>query len=52
MADDIGYWLERSEVEAIRQIEAVHPAAAAAHGELCLLYTARVLAAMLTRRSP
>ena len=42
--DDAPYLSDRSFVEAIRAIQADHPAAAAVHQELCLLYTGRVLA--------
>ncbi|MCP3735551.1 hypothetical protein M9979_11780 [Sphingomonas sp. RP10(2022)] len=42
--NDTPYWSDRSFVEAIRSIQADHPAAAAVHQQLCLLYTGRVLA--------
>ncbi len=48
--DDTPYLSERSFVEAIRSIQAEHPAAAAVHQEMCLLYTGRVLAGLLDRR--
>jgi hypothetical protein len=44
--DETAYLCDRSFVEAIRSIQAVHPAAAAAHQQLCLLYTGRVLAGL------
>ena len=44
--DDTAYLSDRSFVEAIRSIQADHPAAAAAHHQLCLLYTGRVLAGL------
>ncbi|MCU6454268.1 hypothetical protein LPN01_09270 [Sphingomonas sp. A2-49] len=44
------YFSDRSFVEAIRSIQAEHPAAAAVHQEMCLLYTGRVLADLLRRR--
>ena len=44
--DDTAYLSARSFVEAIRAIQAEHPAAAAAHLQLCLLYTGRVLAGL------
>jgi len=46
--DDTAYLSDRSFVEAIRSIQAEHPAAAAAHQQLCLLYTGRVLAGLIT----
>lgn len=45
------YFSDRSFVEAIRSIQADHPAAAAVHQEMCLLYTGRVLADLLRRQS-
>ncbi|MEH3157716.1 MAG: hypothetical protein PGN08_01630 [Sphingomonas taxi] len=48
--DDAPYLSDRSFAEAIRAIQAEHPAAAAIHQEMCLLYTGRVLAALLARR--
>lgn len=41
------YLSERSFTEAVRAIQATHPAAAAVHQEMCLLYTGRVLADLL-----
>ncbi|MEA1083345.1 hypothetical protein ACLBWH_05650 [Sphingomonas sp. M6A6_1c] len=45
--DDTPYLSDRSFVEAVRAIQADHPAAAAVHQEMCLLYTGRVLADLL-----
>ena len=46
MTRDIPYLLERSLAEAVRAIQSLHPAAAAAHHELCRLYMVRALAAL------
>lgn len=41
--DDTCYLSDRSFIEAVRAIQADHPAAAAAHHRLCVLYAGRVL---------
>jgi hypothetical protein len=46
MADDMPYLSERSFEEAVRAIQAAHPAAAAAHEAMCLAYAGRVLAGL------
>lgn len=46
MAEDMPYLSARSFAEAVRSIQADHPAAAAAHQALCLAYTGRVLSAL------
>lgn len=48
--NDTPYLSDRSFVEAVRAIQADHPAAAAVHQEMCLLYTGRVLADLLRGR--
>ena len=45
--NDTPYLSDRSFTEAVRAIQAEHPAAAAVHQEMCLLYTGRVLADLL-----
>ena len=42
--NETSYLSDRSFTEAIRAIQANHPAVAAVHQEMCLLYTGRVLA--------
>ncbi|EZP49144.1 MULTISPECIES: hypothetical protein [Sphingomonas] len=46
---DTPYLSDRSFTEAVRAIQADHPAAAAVHQEMCLLYTSRVIAGLLRR---
>jgi len=48
--NDTPYLSDRSFTEAVRAIQAEHPAAAAVHQEMCLLYTGRVLADLLRGR--
>ena len=47
--NDTPYLSDRSFTEAVRAIQADHPAAAAVHQEMCLLYTSRVIAGLLRR---
>ena len=44
--EDMPYLSARSFAEAVRSIQADHPAAAAAHQAMCLAYTGRVLAGL------
>jgi len=48
--NDVPYLCERSTTEAIRSIQASHPSVAAVHQEMCLLYTGRALAQLLSNR--
>jgi hypothetical protein len=50
MTPDVTRWLEQSSIEATRAIQAADPQEAAAHQERCLLYTGRVMAALIERR--
>lgn len=45
---DIPYLLQRAETEAVRAISSGSDGVAAVHQEMCLLYTGRVLAEMLS----
>lgn len=47
---DTTYLLERSRQEAVRSIQATHPAAAVVHQELCLLYVGQALARLVRSR--
>ena len=51
MRTQADYFMHRSHTEAIRSIQSPHPAAAAVHQELCLLYIGRARAALLERRA-
>jgi hypothetical protein len=48
--NDVPYYCERSTTEAIRSIQAEHPGVAAVHQQMCLLYTTRALAQLLSDR--
>ncbi|GAA0678588.1 hypothetical protein GCM10009102_33880 [Sphingomonas insulae] len=49
--NDTSYLSDRSFVEAVRSIQASHPAAAAAHHAMCRAYTEQVLARLAAGRA-
>lgn len=49
--NDTSYLSDRSFVEAVRSIQASHPAAAAAHHAMCRAYTEQVLARLTAGRA-
>ena len=50
MTPNVTEWLQQSSIEATRAIQATDPEQAAEHQERCLLYTGRVMAALIERR--